>query len=67
MVQYKSAITVQYIIFNNGILEFNSLILASSEGNISHYTPYGVYRVIFNEIDEVIISLMIVKIINCPY
>ena len=57
----------QYILLNNGILESNSSVLPSSEGCISQYTPLGVYRLIFNYINEIIISLMVVKMIYCPY
>ena len=55
----------QYIILNNGILKLNSSVLPSSKGYISQYTPYGVYGLIVNEINEVIVSLMIVKMIYC--
>ena len=52
-----------YIILNNGILKSNSSIFPRSEGYITQYTPLGVYKLIFNENNEVNISLMIVKII----
>ena len=42
-------------------------ILPSSEGYISGYTPQGVYGIIGNEINEGIISIMILKMIYCPY
>ena len=51
----------QYIILNNGILNLDSSVLPSSEGYIPQYTLYGVYGLIVNEINEVIISVMIVK------
>ena len=38
-----------------------------SESYITQYTPQGVYGQIVNENNEVNISLMIVKIILCPY
>ena len=56
----------QYIILNNGILKFTASVLLSSEGFISQYTPQGVYKLIVNEINEGIISIMIVKMIHCP-
>ena len=57
----------QYIILNNGILKSNSSIFPRSEGYITQYTPYGLYRLIVNENNEVYISLMVVKMISCPY
>ena len=52
---------IQYIIFKYGILKFNSTVIPSSEGYISHYTPNGVYWLIVNEINEGIISIIILK------
>ena len=57
----------QYIILNNGILKLHSSVLPSNKGYISQYTPYGVYGLIGNEINGVVISLMIVKMIYCLY
>ena len=48
----------QYIILINGILKLNSSVLPSRE---------GVYGLIVNENNEVIIGLMIVKILYCLY
>ena len=59
----KSSCKSQYIILNNGILKLNSSVLPSSEGYISQYTPSGVYGLIVNEINEVNINLILVKII----
>ena len=55
------------VILTNGILKFFSLVLTSSVGYISQYTLQGVYKLIVNDIIERIISIMIVKIIYCPY
>ena len=51
-------------------MEYWDLILAilpPSKGYNSQYTPQGVYGLIVNEIKEGIISLLIVKMIYCPY
>ena len=48
-------------------LYLNSSALPSSEGYISQYTPQGVYGIILDQIIEVIITLMIVRMIFCPY
>ena len=55
--------TLHYIFLNNGILKLNSSIFPQSEGYITQYTPEGVYRLIFDENNEVNISIMIVKMI----
>ena len=56
-----------YIILNSEILQFNSSVLPSSKGYISQYTPYVLYAQITHDINEVIISLRIVKIIYFLY
>ena len=58
---------LQYIILKNEILRFNSFNITSKRGYISQYTPQGVYGLIGNEINEEIISFIIVKMIYCPY
>ena len=52
-----------HIILNNVILKLSSSVLPSIEENISEYTLEGVYKLVVNEINKVIIrlSLMIVK------
>ena len=67
MVRYTTRGMIQYIILNNGIMKLNSLVLPSSEGYISQYTPKGVNRLMFDLNNEVIITLMIVKMIYYPY
>ena len=47
--------------------ELTLAILLQSEGYITQYTPQGVYWLIVNEINEGIMSLMIVKMVYCPY
>ena len=54
---YSIECIVQYIILNYEILKVNSNILPSSEG----YTPLGVYGLIVNEINDVIINITILK------
>ena len=54
-------------VFNMEYRDLILEILPPSEGYNSQYTPSGVYGLIVNEIKEGIISLMIVKIIYCPY
>ena len=44
-----------------GILILNSMVLPSSKGYISQYTSLEVYGLIINEINEGIISIMILK------
>ena len=51
---------IPYIILNNGILNLHSSVLPSSEVYISQYTPEGVYKLIGNEINVVIIGIRIV-------
>ena len=51
----------QYIITKYGILKLNSTVVPSSNGYISQYTPSGVYMLIVNEINEIIISIIILK------
>ena len=57
----------KYSIKQYGILKLNSSVLPSIEGYISQYTPQGVYGLIVNEINKRILTIMIVKIIYCPY
>ena len=57
---------VQYIILKYGILKLNSKVLPSSKGYSSQYTPYGVYRLIVNEINEGISSIIILKNVILP-
>ena len=45
----------------DGTLKLISSVLPSSKGYISQYTPQGAYKRIFNDVNQVIISLMIVK------
>ena len=52
---------VQYMILNNGILKLNPTILPPSKGYISLYTPYGENGIIFNEINEGFINILILK------
>ena len=58
---------VHYIILNNGILKSDSSIFPRSEEYITQYTPQEVYGLIVNENYEINVSLMIVKMIQCPY
>ena len=44
----------QYLILINGVLKFYSLVLPSGEVCISKYTPFGVYRLMANEILSVL-------------
>ena len=55
---------VQYFILKNEILSFNSFNITSKRWYISQYST--VYGLIVNEINEEIISFIIVKMIYCP-
>ena len=47
--------------------ELTLATLPQSKGYITQYTPQGVFWLIVNEINEGIMSLMIVKMVYCPY
>ena len=54
-------------LLNNGLIKLYFSVLPSSKGYISRYTPQGVYRLIFIEIYEGIMRVMIGKMIYCAY
>ena len=60
----KVPFIVQYFTNNNGIMKLKSSLLPSNKGYIFQYTPKGL---IVNEISEVVIRLMFVKMIYHPY
>ena len=55
---------MQYIVLNIGMLNLNSSVLPLSKGYISQYTPYGICGLIFYEVNELIISLMIIRLVG---
>ena len=59
-------IQTQYIVLNIGMLNLNASVLPLSKGYISQYTPYGICGLIFNEVNELIISLMIIRLVGIP-
>ena len=61
-IQWQQCVnTMLYIILKYGVYKLKSTVLPSSGGYILQYTPYGVYGLIVNEINEGIISIFILK------
>ena len=48
-------------------VKLNSTVLPSSKGYILQYTPYGEYKLIVNEINHGIISIIILKNSKLPH